>query len=235
MVMTNRDQVDRGMDHLASGLGPFVDQGMTAAFPAGKDWIKSLVARNPSRYGTGHRYSLSDPRFLLRVVTEEWRAFRDQLSRVEQGYATELKDAGNGWAHGEPFSADDTYRTLDTMERLLTAVGAAEQASQIRSLRLDLQRSVTGAATPSAGTGTPRPGQPPSGYVLPSRTQRIRHDQLLKSICSHGKLSGHLAEIVTACPAMLGVSADRWLSPAAIARLTEAGQGECAGHHHQTL
>jgi len=40
--------------------------------------VEALAARNPSRYGAGHRYSLSDPRFLLRVVTEEWRVFKDQ-------------------------------------------------------------------------------------------------------------------------------------------------------------
>ena len=76
MVMTNRDRVDRGMGHLARGLSPFVDKRMVAAFPDGKDWVKSLAARNPSRYGAGLRFSLSDPRFLLRVVTEEWRVFR---------------------------------------------------------------------------------------------------------------------------------------------------------------
>ena len=66
--------------------------------------------------------------------------FKDALSRVEQGFATELKDAGNRWAHGDAFSAEDTYRTLDTMERLLAAVGAAGQASQVRRLRLDRQQ-----------------------------------------------------------------------------------------------
>jgi hypothetical protein len=80
---------------------------------------------SPARYPSGHRYSLSDPRFLLRVVTEEWRVFKDRLSRVEQGFATELRDVGNRWAHGDRFSTEDTYRTLDTMERLLTAIGAA--------------------------------------------------------------------------------------------------------------
>jgi hypothetical protein len=45
--------------------------------------------------------------------------FKDQLSRVEQGFATELKDTGNRWAHGDAFSADDTYRALDTIERRL--------------------------------------------------------------------------------------------------------------------
>ena len=138
MVMTNRDRVDRGMGYLASGLGPFVNERMAAAFPDGEDWVQRLAARNPSRYGAGYRYSLSDPRFLLRVITEEWRVFKDSLSRVEQGFATELRDAGNRWAHGEQFSAEDTYRTLDTMERLLAAVGAAEQAGQVRGLRLDL-------------------------------------------------------------------------------------------------
>jgi hypothetical protein len=71
MVTTNRDRVDRGMGHLASGLGPFVDERMTAAVPGGLDWVEILMARNTSRYGAGHQYSLSDPRFLLRVITEE--------------------------------------------------------------------------------------------------------------------------------------------------------------------
>lgn len=160
MVMINRDLVDRGMGHLANGLGPFVNKQMAAAFPDGKDWVKILAARNPSRYGAGQRYSLSDPRFLLRVVTEEWRVFKDQLSRVELGFATELKDAGNRWAHGDPFSADDTYRALDTMERLLTAIGAAEQASEVRSLRLDLQRPVPRASAPPLTRLRRGPGPP---------------------------------------------------------------------------
>jgi hypothetical protein len=160
MVMTNRDRVDRGMVCLASGLGPFVSRRMAAALPQGSDWVTALAARNPSRYSAGQRYSPSDPRFLLRVVTEEWRVFKDQLSRVEHGYATELRDAGNRWAHGDPFSGEDTYRTLDTMERLLTAVGAAGQASQVRRLRLDLQQPAGGATPPSAEAHVPRPAGP---------------------------------------------------------------------------
>jgi hypothetical protein len=167
MVMTNRDRVDRSMAYLASGLGPFVTKQMAAAFPEGADWVKILAARNPARYSAGYQYSPSDPRFLLRVVTEEWRVFKDQLSRVEQGFATELRDAGNRWAHGDPFSDDDTYRTLDTMERLLAAVGAAEQARQVRRLRLDLQQPLPGAATPSAGAHAAPPGR-----QAPGRSQR---------------------------------------------------------------
>jgi hypothetical protein len=95
------------------------------------------------------RSSLSDARFLLRVVTEEWRAFKDQLSRTEQSFASELRETGNRWAHGEAFSADDAYRARDTMERLLTAVSAAQQAGQVRVLRLGLQPLATGTITPA--------------------------------------------------------------------------------------
>jgi hypothetical protein len=160
MVMTNRDRVDRGMGYLAVGLGPFVNGRMAAAFPAGKDWAERLAARSPSRPGAGHRYSLADPRFLLRVITEEWRVFKDSLSRVEQGFAAELRDVGNKWAHGDQFSDDDTYRTLDTMERLLAAVGAAEQAGQVRGLRLDLQHPEVEGTASSAGRDAARPQRP---------------------------------------------------------------------------
>jgi hypothetical protein len=139
------------MGILAEGLRPFVDNRMSAAFPKEEDWVLARAARSASSRSDGLRYSLSDPRFLLRVLTEEWRLFKDHLSRVEQGFATELRDAGNRWAHGEPLSAEDAYRTLDTMERLLTAVGAASQASQVRSLRLELQPATQAAATHDGG------------------------------------------------------------------------------------
>jgi len=188
-VMTNRDRIDRGMEQLASGLGPFVDHQMAAAVPGGADWVMALAARNPARYG-GHRYSLSDPRFLLRVITDEWREFKDQLSWTEKSFASELRETGNRWAHGDMFSAEDTYRALDTIERLLTAIGAGEQASHVRHLRLDLQQPAAGAATPSADTHTVRP-QPP---VLPRSGNtsrfwsRVRHADVVRAIEDYDRL-----------------------------------------------
>ena len=147
MAMSNRDRVGQGMDILAAGLGPFVDARMSDASPAGRGWVEMLQARNVARSGRDRQYSKSDPRFLLRVITEERRAFRDQLSRAEQSFASELWDTGNRWAHGDPFSADDTSRALDTMERLLTAADAADEAAEVRRLRLDAQRAAIEAET----------------------------------------------------------------------------------------
>ena len=76
--------------------------------------------------------------------------FRDKLSRAEQSFASELRDTGNKLAHGAAFSADDTYRALDTMERLLTAADATAEADAVRKLRRDAQRR----------RSTPRPAVP---------------------------------------------------------------------------
>ena len=120
---------------------------MSAAAPGGQDWVAVLEARDNAKHGTAHKYSRSDPRFLLKVLTEEWRVFSKSLSRAEQSFASELRDTGNRWGHNDPFSADDTYRALDTMERLLTAVDATDEADAVRKLRRDAQAAAFASET----------------------------------------------------------------------------------------
>jgi len=141
VALSNRDKVGRGLELLAEGLKPFVARYMSAKLPAGKDWVEVLSARDGAKHGTSKTYSSDDPRFLLKVLTEDWRAFDGALSRVEQSYASELRDVGNRWAHNDGFSPDDTTRALDTMERLLTAAGAAPIAERVGKIRVDHQRS----------------------------------------------------------------------------------------------
>jgi predicted AAA+ superfamily ATPase len=147
MAISNRDRIGRGFELLAAGLGPFVDEQMASAVPAGTDWVEVLRARDAQRQGSAKELSKTDPQVLLRVLTEEWRVFKDRLSRAEQSFASELRDTRNRWAHNETFSADDTYRALDTAERLLTAVGAVGQADEVRRLRAEHQRAVFEAET----------------------------------------------------------------------------------------
>lgn len=147
MAISNRDRIGRGFELLALGLEPFVDQLMSAAAGSNAEWLTLLEARENQRQGAAKKYSKSDPALQLRVLTEEWRVFKDRLSRAEQAMASELREARNKWAHNDAFNADDTYRTLDSMERLLTAAGAAEEADEVRKLRLDHQRTTYEAET----------------------------------------------------------------------------------------
>ncbi|MDP9434771.1 MAG: Swt1 family HEPN domain-containing protein [Actinomycetota bacterium] len=147
MAISNRDRVGRGFELLADGLEPFVDPLMAAAAGSGADWLALLAARENARHGTTKTFDRRDPAVLLRVLTEEWRVFKDRLSRPEQAMCSELRDVRNRWAHNAAFNSDDTYRALDSMERLLTAVDAPEQADEVRRLRLDHQRAAYEAET----------------------------------------------------------------------------------------
>jgi predicted AAA+ superfamily ATPase len=149
MATSNRERIDQGLQLLGQGLKPFVESVMAPA-AQGRDWVEVLDARNNARRGTHFSSSVDDPRFLLSVITDENRMFRAKLSRAEQSFASELRDTGNKLAHGAAFSADDTYRALDTMERLLTAADATTEADAVRKLRRDAQAAAFSQETRKA-------------------------------------------------------------------------------------
>jgi len=133
--LSNRERIGRGLELLASGLGDFTSRHLLTSPSGAADWTEVFTARDRERGRPSREYSLSDPRFQLRVITEERNAFGDKLSPVARGYASKLRETGNRWAHGESFTDDDADRALDTISRLLTAVSATEQAVQARRLR----------------------------------------------------------------------------------------------------
>lgn len=51
---------------------------------------------------------------------------------MERSLVFELKETGNRWAHYESFTVDDVDRALDSIERLLVAVGAKDEAATVR-------------------------------------------------------------------------------------------------------
>jgi hypothetical protein len=56
--------------------------------------------------------------------------------------ASELRETANAAHHGQKFSSDDTYRALDTIERLLTVIGAGDEADAVAKMRMEHQREV---------------------------------------------------------------------------------------------
>ncbi|MDJ1113391.1 Swt1 family HEPN domain-containing protein [Microbacterium dauci] len=142
-MVSNIDRVGRGLDLLAESLEPFIARVLARHLPEGvTDWTLLLAAKDGI---AGKEYSATDPQVQLRVLTEPLGALRyvfsDDLSRAEQNLASELRAVRDAWAHRKPFSPDDAYRALDTMERLLKAIGAGPAADSIRRSRLDVQRS----------------------------------------------------------------------------------------------
>ncbi len=69
-----------------------------------------------------------DTQRLLNAIWDQWHdVFGITLGRVERTLVSELRVVRNRWAHEEPFSTDDAYRAIDSVERLLKAVSAPQR------------------------------------------------------------------------------------------------------------
>lgn len=142
MAMNNRDRVGKAFDLLSEGLMDEVDEVMTRAYKTA-DWPTAWAKEDAQRRGGPLRtLTKHDVQVQLRAITEQGYHFKEVLSRAQQGFASELRETRNLWAHNEPFSSDDAARALDTIERLLQAIGAVDSAEDVRKLRVDLQRTV---------------------------------------------------------------------------------------------
>ena len=136
MAVTNHERVGKALDLLRAGLGPFVQREIEAAkFDrilaqkfAGDKSIKNKPISN------------WDAALLLKAMWEYWNeVFRNTLGPAERGLVGEMRGHRNKWAHQEPFSSDDTYRALDSAERLLTAV-SAPQSQDVEQIKMKLLR-----------------------------------------------------------------------------------------------
>ncbi|WP_017595710.1 Swt1 family HEPN domain-containing protein [Nocardiopsis potens] len=142
MALTNNEKILRGFEQLLEGIRPWVDMRMSTWAPAGKNWVDAVAAEDVAKFGTTRTYSRDDVRFLLRMITEKWKVFEKDLSRPQSALASELRETANAAHHGHKFSSDDTYRALDTIERLLTVIGAGDEADAVAKMRMEHQREV---------------------------------------------------------------------------------------------
>lgn len=144
MAMNNQERLFKAFGLLSEGLEDTVDEVMTAAFGT-TDWPSAWAAEDANKSGRAPQIlAKDDVQVQLRAITEKGYHFKEVLSRAQQGFGSELRETRNDVMHGQAgkISSDDTARALDTMERLLVAVGAVDSAKDVRGLRLDLQRTV---------------------------------------------------------------------------------------------
>ena len=136
MAISNRERIGTGLELLAKGLQPFVEREMQEHL--GPEWAEKLAAQTKLKVENLH-----DPHVILGVMWDNWNnVFRNSLGQAERSLVSELRGVRNQWAHNEKFSSNDAIRALDSMERLLNAVSAAEQAREVEGMRMDLMRLV---------------------------------------------------------------------------------------------
>src|SRR3989440_1452485 len=141
MAQSNHERVGKALEILNKGLQPFIEREMQAVY--GARWLQEAAA-NLREYHLASARSgelSGDTQVLLMVMWDQWNTvFKNVLGHAERSLVSELREARNKWAHQEAFSTDDAYRALDSIQRLLTAVSAAQQASEVERQKQELLR-----------------------------------------------------------------------------------------------
>ena len=138
MAITNYDRIGKAMELLRDGIRPYVEREMAAV--KGKNWLQEAIQAAQIPDGPPLKQELTDPAFLLKILWQGWNdVFRLKLSQAERTLVSELMEVRKRWAHMATFSYDDTYRALDSIERLLTSVSAG-QADEVGRMKREVLR-----------------------------------------------------------------------------------------------
>ena len=141
MAMSNKERVRKGLDELKIGLIPFVERELKSKL--GAYWVEDVTGRSRSIQRDAEGKIHWDTQALLKAMVDNWQGvFRYVLGHVERSYVGELFDVRNKWAHEKPFTSDDVYRALDTIQRLLEAISEGQRAEAVGQIKADLQRQV---------------------------------------------------------------------------------------------
>ena len=141
MAVTNHERIGKALDVLKAGLPGFVERELKAAHGT-KWWATVNQVAGPSTQIRGTENAPEwDAAALLKVLWDCWNeVFSKTLGRAERSIVSELIEVRNKWAHQKTFTTDDAYRAIDSMQRLVNAVGAREQADELTKQATELLR-----------------------------------------------------------------------------------------------
>lgn len=217
MVMPHNERVGRGLDAVRDGIRPICEAAWKAAYD--ELWLDEIHSRDK---GAAGKPDPNDLIFLLKGMQNTWQeVWRQRLGQSERAYTSELRDFRNTWAHQGQFSTDDTYRMLDTAERLLSAFSAAEQLKVIQALKKDLQRQLFDEQARSERRKTaakPTEGEPLKG-LTPWRDIIAPHADVASGRFEQAEFAADLFQVAT------GNADDEYQDPVAFFRRTYLTNG----------
>ena len=177
MSISNHERVGRALTLLKEGLYSYIEREMRSVY---KDkWLLAaipLIDPDNTLRRKPEAILRDDVMAQLKLMWGKWDdVFKQTLGQAERTLISELRNTRNAWAHGSTsVSTEDAYRALDSIVRLLNAVGAAEQSDIVEKQRYELMRQrfeeqarrETRRATVAPMEGTPTGGLKPWREVV---------------------------------------------------------------------
>lgn len=130
MEFSNQERIGRALESLRKVLYPHVEQRMKAIY--GENWEKQALSHLKEHHKAKQKKQKSkdilseDISALLIVLIREWEIFKNSLSQSDRALISELLEVRNNWAHQANFSTDDTYRSVDSIWRLLRSIALSK-------------------------------------------------------------------------------------------------------------
>ena len=139
MAKSTRQYVFDGMEVLPEALVPFVEKRLESALTG--HW-QTRVAEKLRLHADSNGDIVWDQATLLNAMDRFWAdAFKTVLGRAERSIVNELVAVRNKLSHNEAFTYDDAERALDSMRRLMEAIGAGGYAEQLGKMRNTILRT----------------------------------------------------------------------------------------------
>jgi predicted AAA+ superfamily ATPase len=193
MVMANSERMQRALDVFRDGLLPPCEQTFVGFF--GDDWLEQV---NQKSHHPEPNPSKTDVSFLLKSMKVTWgEVWGAGFSPTIRSLVFEVADARNRWAHQDPMSSDDVSRALDSMERVLEALGNVDERKELRDLRKDLARQIFEEESRSERRKTaakPTQGQPLAG-LTPWRDVINPHQDVASGRFEQAEFAADLHEV----------------------------------------
>ena len=140
MAKSTRQYVFEGMEILPDALIPFVEKRLESALTG--HWQVETAQRVNGLKSDSNGDIAWDQAALLNAMDRFWTdAFKTVLGRAERSIVNELVDIRNKLSHNETFTYDDAERALDSMRRLMQAIGAGAPAEQLGKMRDTILRT----------------------------------------------------------------------------------------------
>jgi hypothetical protein len=147
VTISNHERIGRGLELVRRALLPYAERELKAFY--GQLWwhdgVENALKGNIGAEARGstdeERFAALDAQALFFIMWDNWnQVFHAKLGHIGRTYISELREVRNKWAHQQAFTAEDAYRGLDTMQRLLEMVSASPEAASIQTSAREMMR-----------------------------------------------------------------------------------------------